>query len=109
MAARAEHRGCAPISSASAHPARDAPRIHPYCRAARYLLIRDKLRRGEREIPCRPETIPCAGQIIPCSPRREFACNYVNSHMFSRRILAKSGRFGEIPCLFPCNQGILPV
>jgi len=29
--------------------------------------------------------------------------------MFSRQIFAKSGRFREIPCVFPYDQGILHV
>src|SRR5277367_1427969 len=38
--------------------------------------------------------------------RREFGGKRLNSQMFPRRIFPKSGLFGEIPCAFPCDQGI---
>src|SRR5271170_7491708 len=51
------------------------------------------------------ELIPCSREIIPWLSRREFPRKLLDSQMFSRRISPKSGRFREIPCIFPCDQG----
>jgi hypothetical protein len=41
--------------------------------------------------------------------RREFVHKPLDSQMFSTQIFAKSGRIDEIPCIFPCQQGILTI
>src|SRR5271163_90423 len=73
------------------------------------------MRRGERiglsRIPCsfpsRAKKFPALAKKFPACLRREFDRKLLNSHTVSRRIFAKNGRIGQIPCVFPCGQGIL--
>src|SRR5271154_78339 len=67
---------------------------------------------GSREIPCESllrELIPCADKKIPCSVCVGNSSQSPESADVFEKDFRKKGLIRKIPCVFPCDQGILAV
>jgi len=65
-----------------------------------------------REIPCESllrELIPCADKKIPCSVCVGNSSQSPESADVFEKDFRKKGLIRKIPCVFPCDQGILAV